>query len=308
MNIVTEIEKLRKEKNAIILAHYYQEPAIQDIADYVGDSLGLSQKAAHTDADIIVFAGVYFMAETAKILNPDKKVLIPDIKTGCSLVESCPNDEFENFTLTHPDHYVITYINSSVEVKAMSDIICTSSNAVKIIKFVPKDQPVIFAPDKNLGKYLIKKTGRELLLWEGACIVHEAFSMDKLIKLSSLHPEAKIIAHPESEDHLLTVAHFIGSTSAMLNYVKNDHGKEYIVATEAGILHQMLKDVPGKKIFPAPVYEDNTCSCSECPYMKLNTLKKLYLCLKYEKPEVVINEEIRLKALKPIDRMLRISA
>lgn len=307
VDIVAEINRLRKEKNAVILAHYYQEGAIQDIADYVGDSLGLSQQAAQTTADIIVFAGVHFMGETAKILNPNKKVVLPDLKAGCSLAESAEPNAFRKFREQHPDHIVITYINCSAEIKAMSDIICTSANAEKIVNAVPAGTPIIFAPDKNLGRYLIKKTGRDMLLWEGACIVHEAFAIDKLLELHKQHPNAKIVAHPESEDHILKVAHYIGSTTGMINFVKNDSGHEYIIATEAGILHQMAKVVPDKSLIPAPSHEDNTCACSECAFMRMNTMEKLYLCLKYELPEIHVPEDIRKKALLPIQRMLDIS-
>lgn len=307
VDIVAEINRLRKEKNAVILAHYYQEGAIQDIADYVGDSLGLSQQAAQTTADIIVFAGVHFMGETAKILNPNKKVVLPDLKAGCSLAESAEPNAFRKFREQHPDHIVITYINCSAEIKAMSDIICTSANAEKIVNAVPAGTPIIFAPDKNLGRYLIKKTGRDMLLWEGACIVHEAFAIDKLLELHKQHPNAKIVAHPESEDHILKVAHYIGSTTGMINFVKNDSGHEYIIATEAGILHQMAKVVPDKSLIPAPSHEDNTCACSECAFMRMNTMEKLYLCLKYELPEIHVPEDIRKKALLPIQRMLEIS-
>ncbi|RAV99222.1 quinolinate synthase NadA [Pseudochryseolinea flava] len=307
LDVVAEINRLRKEKNAVILAHYYQTGDIQDIADYVGDSLGLSQQAASTTADLIVFAGVHFMGETAKILNPSKKVVIPDLKAGCSLAESAEPNAFRAFREAHPDHVVITYINCSAEIKAMSDIICTSANAEKIVNSVPLDKPIIFAPDKNLGRYLIKKTGRDMLLWEGACIVHEAFAIDKLLELHKQHPTAKIIAHPESEDHLLKVAHYIGSTTGMINFVKNDSSQEYIVATEAGILHQMLKEAPQKSFIPAPSHEDNTCACSECAFMRLNTMQKLYLCLRYESPEIHVDEAIQRKALLPIQRMLEIS-
>jgi len=306
-NLVEAINRLRKEKNAVILAHYYQTPDIQDVADYVGDSLGLSQQAAATTADMIVFAGVHFMGETAKILNPDKKVLLPDLKAGCSLAESAPPDLFRKFKEAHPDHIVITYINCTAEIKAMSDIICTSANAEKIVNAVPKDKPIIFAPDKNLGRYLINKTGRDMLLWDGACIVHEAFAIDKLLDLHKQHPNAKIVAHPESESHILKVAHYIGSTTGMINFVKKDEGNEYIIATEAGILHQMAKEVPHKSLIPAPSHEDNTCACSECAFMRMNTLEKLYLCLKYELPEIQVPEDIRKKALIPIQRMLEIS-
>jgi quinolinate synthase len=307
IDVVAEINRMRKEKNAVILAHYYQTPDIQDIADYVGDSLGLSQQAADTKADMIVFAGVHFMGETAKILNPHKKVLLPDLKAGCSLAESAPPDLFRKFKEQHPDHIVITYINCTAEIKAMSDIICTSANAEKIVNSVPKDQPIIFAPDKNLGRYLINKTGRDMLLWDGACIVHEAFAIDKLLELHKQHPNARIVAHPESETHILKVANYIGSTTGMINYVKNDSASEYIIATEAGILHQMSKEVPHKSLIPAPSHEDNTCACSECAFMRMNTMEKLYLCLKYELPEIIVPEDIRKKASIPIQRMLEIS-
>ena len=304
LDLREEILKIKNEKNAILLAHYYQVPEIQDLADYVGDSLGLSRKAEKSEADIIVFAGVYFMAETAKILNPERKVLLPDLKAGCSLADSCTPEEFGPFRAAHPDHVVVTYVNCSAEIKAMSDIVCTSSNAEKVINSIPKDKPIIFAPDVNLGKYLIKETGREMLLWHGACMVHEAFSIDKLISLYKKHPNAKIIAHPESESHILKTAHFIGSTTQLIDFAKNDPGLEFIVATEAGILHQMAKEVPNKSIIAAPAYAENTCACSECEYMKLNTLEKLYNCIKYEQPEVHVPEDIRVKALIPIQRML----
>jgi quinolinate synthase len=307
IDLKTEIKRLKKEKNVVLLAHYYQRPEIQDLADYVGDSLGLSQQAEQTKADIIAFAGVHFMAETAKILNPSKKVILPDLLAGCSLAESAPPNLFRKFKDAHPNHLVVTYINCSAEIKTMSDIICTSSNAEKIINSIPKDQPIIFAPDKNLGRYLINKTGRDLLLWEGACIVHEAFAIDKLLELHKQHPKAKIVAHPESEDHLLKVANFVGSTTGMINFVKNDPADEFIIATEAGILHQMAKEVPHKGLIPAPSNEDNTCACSECAFMKMNTLEKLYLCLKYEKPEIILPDDIMKKALLPIQRMLEIS-
>ncbi len=306
-DLVSEINRLRKEKNAVILAHYYQEPEIQDLADYLGDSLYLSRAAAEAEADMIVFAGVHFMAETAKILNPNIKVVLPDLKAGCSLADSCPPESFTEFKKNHPDHFVISYINCTAEIKAMSDIICTSSNALKIIESVPKDRPIIFAPDKNLGNYLMKETGRDMLIWDGACIVHEAFSANKIIELHKVHPEAKIIAHPESEGHILKMANFIGSTTALLNYVQTDHNKEFIVATEAGILHEMRKKINGdKKLIPAPINEDNTCACSECAFMKMNTLEKLYLCMKYELPEILLSEELIQKARAPIDRMLAI--
>ncbi|MBP9152524.1 MAG: quinolinate synthase NadA [Flavobacteriales bacterium] len=299
-----KINALRKERNAVILAHYYQEPAIQDIADYVGDSLELARWAATTNADVIVFAGVLFMAETAKILNPTKTVLLPDMKAGCSLSDSCPPTEFRAFLDAHPNHIVISYINCSIEIKAMSDIICTSSNAEQIINSIPKEQPIIFAPDKNLGAYLADKTGRDLVLWEGACMVHEAFSIDKLLDLHKEFPNAAIIAHPESEAHVLKTASFIGSTAAMIRYVNESPNDQFIVATEAGILHRMKQDVPHKTLIPAPSVADNTCACSECGYMKMNTMQKLYLCLKNNKPEIILDEEMRKRALIPMLRCL----
>ncbi|WP_248724372.1 quinolinate synthase NadA [Seonamhaeicola sp. ML3] len=307
MDLVKEINRLRKEKNAVILAHYYQEGAIQDIADYVGDSLGLSQKAAETDADIIVFAGVHFMAETAKILNPTKKVVLPDLDAGCSLADSCPPESFKAFREQHPDHVVITYVNCSAEIKALSDIVCTSSNALKIVNSIPKETPIIFAPDKNLGRYIIKETGRDMLLWDGSCVVHEAFSMDKLIELHKKHPEYKIIAHPESEEHILNTATYIGSTSGMINYVKEHQDEKFIVATEAGILHKMQLEMPNTELIPAPAVEDNTCACSECHFMKMNTMQKLYECLLNESPSIDVPEPLRSKALLPIERMLELS-
>ncbi|GAA3645002.1 quinolinate synthase NadA [Flavivirga jejuensis] len=307
MDLVKEINRLKKEKNAVILAHYYQVPEIQDIADYVGDSLGLSQKAAETDADIIVFAGVHFMAETAKILNPSKTVVLPDLNAGCSLADACPPESFSALTKQHPDHVVITYVNCSAEIKALSDIVCTSSNALKIVESVPKDTPIIFAPDKNLGKYVIKETGRDMLLWDGSCIVHEAFSMDKLIELHKKYPDYKIIAHPESEEHILNTATYVGSTSGMINYVKEHQEEKFIVATEAGILHKMQQEMPNTELIPAPAVEDNTCACSECHFMKMNTMQKLYDCLSNESPQVEVPEPIRKKALLPIERMLELS-
>ncbi len=307
MDLHQKITELKKQKNAVILAHYYQVPEIQEVADYVGDSLGLSQKAAETDAEMIVFAGVHFMAETAKILNPDKKVLLPDLMAGCSLADSCPPDAFRTLVEAHPNHVVITYVNCSAEVKALSDIICTSSNAEKIVNSVPKDVPIIFAPDKNLGKYIQKKTGRKMLLWDGACIVHEAFSMDKLLKLYKEHPGSKIIAHPESESHILETATYIGSTAGMIDYVKKHPAEKFIVATEAGILHKMQQEVPQAVLIPAPAEEDNTCACSECAFMKMNTLQKLYDCLLHETPQIEVSEEIRKKAILPIERMLELS-
>jgi quinolinate synthase len=307
IDYITEIQKLKKEKNAILLAHYYQIDEIQEIADFVGDSLALAQKAAKTDADMIIFAGVHFMAETAKILNPTKKVLLPDLLAGCSLADSCPPDKFSEFKKQHPNHVVITYINCSAEIKALSDYVCTSSNAKKIVNSIPKEQPIIFAPDKNLGAYLNKETGRDMVLWEGSCLVHEAFSMEKLIKLHKENLDAEIIAHPESEDHLLQVASYIGSTAGLLDYVKNSSRTKFIVATEAGILYQMMRENPDKEIIPAPAKEDNTCACSECAYMKLNTLKKLYLCIKHELPNIEVDAELAKKAIVPIERMLELS-
>jgi quinolinate synthase len=297
---------LKKEKNAIILAHYYQEPDIQDVADYIGDSLGLAQKAEKTDADIIVFAGVHFMAETAKILNPTKKVLLPDLKAGCSLSDSAPPALFKQFKDKHPDHLVVTYINCSAGMKALSDIICTSSNAQKIVESLPADQPIIFAPDKNLGAYINKQTGRNMLLWNGACMVHEIFSLEKLTKLKIRHPKAKVVAHPECEAPILGLADYIGSTTGLLKFTEKDDAQEYIVVTETGILHQMQKNNPHKTFIPAP--PNNSCACNDCPHMKLNTLEKLYLCMEYELPELTMDEELRLAAKKPIDRMLEISA
>ena len=305
LDIFAEIERLKKEKNAIILAHYYQEPDIQDVADYIGDSLGLAQKARETNADLIVFAGVHFMAETAKILNPTKKVLLPDLKAGCSLADSAPAGPFKAFKEKYPDHVVISYINCTAEIKALSDIICTSGNAEKIIESVPKDQKIIFAPDKNLGAYLAKKTGREMVLWNGACMVHEIFSLEKITKLKVRHPNAKLIAHPECEEAILAVADYIGSTTQLLKYSQTDTNQEYIVATETGILHQMQQASPNKTFIPAP--PNNNCACNDCPHMKLNTLEKLYLCMMYEQPEIKMDETLRLAAKKPIDRMLEIS-
>jgi quinolinate synthase len=302
MDLFAEIEKLKKEKNAVLLAHYYQEPDIQDVADYIGDSLGLAQQAEKTKADMIVFAGVHFMAETAKILNPTKKVVIPDLKAGCSLSDSCPPPLFKKFKEQHPGHVVVSYINCSAGIKALSDVICTSSNAKVIVESFPKDQPIIFAPDKNLGAYINKVTGRNMLLWNGACMVHEIFSLEKITKLKVRHPNAKIIAHPECEDPILRIADFIGSTTGLLKFTQKDDAKEYIVATETGILHQMEKGSPNKTFIPAP--PNNACACNDCPHMKRNTLEKLYLCMEYEVPEITMDEELRLAAKKPIDRML----
>ncbi|HSF45311.1 MAG TPA: quinolinate synthase NadA [Chitinophagaceae bacterium] len=306
LDLFAEIQRLKKEKNAVLLAHYYQEPDIQDVADYIGDSLGLARQAEKTQADMIVFAGVHFMAETAKILNPSKKVVIPDLKAGCSLSDSCPPPLFRKFREEHPDHVVISYINCSAGIKALSDVICTSSNAVAIVNSFPKEQPIIFAPDKNLGAYINKVTGRDMLLWNGACMVHEIFSMEKIMKLKLRHPGAKLIAHPECEEPVLKLADFIGSTTQLLKYTETDSAASFIVATETGILHQMEKNSPGKTFIPAP--PDNACACNDCPHMKLNTLEKLYLCMEYEEPEIIMDEELRLAAKKPIDRMLEISA
>jgi len=305
--LIAQINRLKSEKNAVILAHYYQDADIQEIADFVGDSLELSKKAATTDASFIVFAGVHFMAETAKILNPDKKVLLPDLNAGCSLADGCSPKDFKKLKEKYPNHTVVTYINCSAEIKALSDLVCTSSNAKKIIASIPDEQEIIFAPDKNLGNYLKKETNRDLLLWEGSCIVHEAFSLEKLLKIYKKHPTAKIVAHPESESHILKTANYVGSTSGMINFIKNDASEIFIVATEAGILHQLSKKVPKKTLIPAPSHEDNTCACSECAYMKVNTLEKIYLCLEKESPEIKIDEELRLKAFKPIEKMLELS-
>ncbi|MEO6522668.1 MAG: quinolinate synthase NadA [Mucilaginibacter sp.] len=306
LDLFAEIEKLKKEKNAVVLAHYYQEGDIQDVADYIGDSLGLSQEAAKTDADIIVFAGVHFMAETAKILSPNKKVLLPDLKAGCSLADSCPPHLFKKFKEQYPDHLVITYVNCTAELKAMSDIVCTSSNAIQIVESLPKEQKIIFGPDKNLGAYVAKKTGRDLVLWNGACMVHEIFSREKITKLKSRHPEAKLLAHPECEDVILEMADYIGSTTGLLKYSINNPAKEFIVATESGIIHQMQKDNPAKTFIPAP--PNNNCACNDCPHMKRNTLEKLYLCMKNESPEIFVPMDIIERAVKPIERMLEISA
>jgi quinolinate synthase len=306
LDLFEEINKLKKEKNAVILAHYYQEPDIQDIADYIGDSLGLSQEAAKTNADIIVFAGVHFMAETAKILSPNKTVLLPDLKAGCSLADSCPPHLFKKFKEKYPDHLVITYVNCTAELKALSDIVCTSTNAVQIVESLPKEQKIIFGPDKNLGAWVAKKTGRDLVLWNGACMVHEIFSREKITKLKERHPNAKFIAHPECEEAVLAMADYIGSTTGLLKYTINNEAQEFIVATESGIIHQMEIANPTKTFIPAP--PNNSCACNDCPYMKRNTLEKLYLCLKNGLPEVTVPENIIVEARKPIERMLEISA
>ena len=305
IDLESEIRKLKKEMNAVILAHYYQESEIQDLADFIGDSLQLSQQAAKTNADIIVFAGVHFMAETAKILNPDKLVLLPDLNAGCSLAEGCPAPRLEKFKQQHPDHILISYINCSAEVKALSDIICTSSNAVKIVKQIPADQKILFAPDRNLGRYVIRQSGRDMVLWQGACIVHETFSDKKILRLKFENPDALLIAHPECEEAVLSSADYIGSTSGLLKFVTDSPEKEFIVATEPGIIHQMLLKNPDKIFIPAP--PESNCNCNECPYMKLNTLEKLYLCMRDRKPEIEMDKDLMIKALKPLERMLEMS-
>ncbi len=303
--LISKIETLKKQKNAIILAHYYQSPEIQDIADFIGDSLQLSQKAAETNADIILFSGVYFMAETAKILSPNKKVLIPDKDAGCSLADSIKPDEFAKFKEKYKDSIVVTYINTTAEIKAMSDIICTSSNAVNVINSIPKDKKIIFTPDKNLGNYLKSITGREMIIWDGSCYVHEEFSLEKILELKSQNPDAKIISHPECKEPILLVSDFIGSTSALLKFVIEDESKKYIVATESGIIHQMKKAKPEKEFIPAPPL-DSTCGCNDCKFMKLNTLEKIYMSLKNEQFEVNLTEELIKKAYLPLKRMLEI--
>jgi quinolinate synthase len=306
IRLVHEIDRMRREKNAVILSHYYVEPELQEIADYVGDSLGLSQQAASTRADIIVFIGVHFMAETAKILSPSKKVLLPDLNAGCSLAESAPYIQFAEFRAQYPDHKVISYINCTAELKTLTDVICTSANAVKIVESFPKEQPLIFAPDKNLGNYINNLTGRNMLLWDGACMVHEQFSVDKIVDLMTQNPDAEFIAHPECKKPVLLLAKHIGSTTSLLTYVQESSAKKFIVATESGILHQMKKMCPGKMFIPAPPV-DSTCGCNDCSFMKLNTLQKVYLCMKYEKPEIILPPEIIEKAKIPILRMLEIS-
>jgi len=306
LDLFEAVKDLKRELNAVILAHYYQEPDIQDIADYIGDSLGLSRQAAATNAEVIVFAGVHFMAETAKILNPDKQVLLPDLEAGCSLADSCPPDAFAAFKAQHPDHLVMSYINCTAEIKAMSDIICTSSNAVSLVQQIPADRPIIFAPDQNLGRYVMQQTGRELLLWQGSCIVHETFSEKKLIQLQMEHPDAAIIAHPECEPPVLRHADYIGSTTALLKYAQQSPKQDFIVVTEPGIIHQMQKQTPDKRFIPAP--PNSTCACNECPHMRLNTLEKLYLAMKNRQPEITLPENVRQAALKPIQRMLAMSS
>ncbi len=305
LDLFAEIRRLKQEKNAVLLAHYYQEPDIQDLADYIGDSLGLARQAAQTGADLIVFAGVHFMAETAKILSPQKKVILPDLNAGCSLADTCPPDVFAAFCAAHPGHTVVTYVNCSAAVKALSDIIVTSSNAEHILRQLPPDQPVIFAPDRNLGRYLVQVTGRDMVLWDGVCIVHETFSEQKLVRLKVRHPEALVLAHPECEAVVLRHANYIGSTSNLRKYARESPHTAFIVATEEGILHAMQRDSPHKTFIPAP--PESGCSCNQCPHMRLNTLEKLYLCLRYEQPELVMDETTRLRALRPIERMLAMS-
>ncbi|MEB3268039.1 MAG: quinolinate synthase NadA [Leptolyngbya sp.] len=305
VDLFEAIETLKKELNAVVLAHYYQDPDIQDVADYIGDSLGLSQRAAATEADVIVFAGVHFMAETATILNPDKLVLLPDLAAGCSLADTCPPEAFAAFKAAHPDHLVVSYINCSAAIKAMSDIICTSSNAVKIVEQIPADQPIIFAPDRNLGRYVMAQTGRDLVLWQGSCMVHEIFSEKKLVQLQMEYPHAEIVAHPECEEPVLRHAHYIGSTTALLKYVQASDRHQFIVVTEPGIIHQMQKQLPDKLFIPAP--PTGNCACNECPHMRLNTLEKLYQAMKNRQPEIVLPEAIRQAALAPIQRMLAMS-
>lgn len=305
VDLVSAIKRLKKEKKAVLLAHYYQEAEIQELADYLGDSLYLAQAAEKVEAETIVFSGVHFMAETAKIINPSKKVILPDLNAGCSLADSCPPLDFKKFIDQYPGAHVVTYINCSAEIKALSSIVCTSSNAVRVIDSIPEGETIIFAPDKNLGRYLIRETGRDMILWDGSCIVHEAFSFDRIVKLSKENPTAKFIAHPESESQVLDIAQYIGSTSGLLNFVEKDSAQSFIVATEVGILHEMKKRCPQKTFIPAPV-EDETCACSECAFMKLNTLEKLYLCLEHEKPEVKLSQNLIEKAKLPITRMLKL--
>lgn len=306
-DLKNKIQALKKEKDIVILAHYYQDHDIQEVADYVGDSLGLSQQAVNVEQSTILFAGVHFMAETAKILNPSKTVIVPDLDAGCSLADSCPADSFEKFVKAHPDHVVVTYVNCSAEVKALTDIVCTSSNAVKIVQSIPQDKPIIFAPDKNLGRYVMQQTGRKMVLWDGACVVHEAFSVEKILKLFAQHPDAVIIAHPESEESVLKIASYVGSTAGMIDYAKTSSASKFIVATEVGILYRMQQAVPDKILIPAPIDEDNTCACSECAFMKVNTLQKLYNAMVNMAPEIIIPENIQKRALLPIERMLTLS-
>lgn len=307
INYSQKIIELKKQKNAVILAHYYQRPEIQDIADFVGDSLALAKNAASTTADIIVFAGVHFMAETAKILNPKKKVLVPDMDAGCSLADSCSAEAFKQFRQLYPNHIAVTYINCNAEVKAQSDIICTSSNAKQIVASIDKNQPILFSPDKNLGRYLMKETDRNMVLWNGACLVHEAFSFHKVLQLCAKHPEAKIVAHPESDRQIIEIADFIGSTSAMINFIQKSEAKSFIVGTEAGILHQLKSEAVNKVIIPMPVQDDNACACSECGYMKVNTLEKIAACLSQESPEIILQEDLIQRALLPLQKMISLS-
>jgi quinolinate synthase len=305
MDVVQKIKELKKDKNALILAHFYQVPEIQDIADFVGDSLALAQKAANTSADMIVFAGVHFMAETAKILNPDKLVVLPDMNAGCSLADSCPADKFEDFLKHYPEHTVISYINCSAAIKTMSDLICTSGNAVQLVESFPENEKIVFAPDKNLGGYINRITGRDMILWDGTCEVHDILSVESIIRLKEQHPDAKLIAHPECKAQVLELADFIGSTTALLQFIAIDNAKKYIVATETGILHKMKKNSPDKTFLVVP--SDETCSCNDCPYMKLNTLDKLYAAMLKGKPEIILPVDVMQKARKPIDRMLELS-
>ena len=307
--LVAQIERLKKEKNAIIMAHYYTRPEVQDIADFVGDSLALAQVAAKTDADIILFAGVNFMAETAKVLCPQKKVLIPAPEASCSLADSCPAEEFEKFVKQYPDHIVVSYVNTSVGVKAVTDIVCTSSNAVKVINSIPEDKPIIFGPDRNLGNYINTVTGRNMKVWDGCCHVHEKFSVERIMELKKENPEAKVVAHPECKSGVLALADYVGSTAAILKYAQTDDCDTYLVVTESGILHEMQKSIPGKRFIPVPpeISMAGSCSCNECDYMRMNTMDKLYNCLKYEWPQVELDENRREDALRPIERMLEIS-
>ncbi len=306
IDFIKEIARMKKEKNAVILAHYYVDGSIQDIADFVGDSLALSQKAASTDADMIVFVGVHFMAETAKILSPNKKVILPDLNAGCSLADSCPDDKFEQFIKLHPDHTVISYVNTTAKVKALTDIVCTSSNAKKIVNSVPKGKKIIFGPDRNLGNYVSRMTGREMVIWDGACHVHNEFSLEGILEQKKQNPDAKIIAHPECPKQIVLVADYVGSTSGLINYVIEDDAKTFIVATEPGVIHEMKKVAPTKFLIPAPG-DDAECACSECEFMKLNSIEKLYSCLFHELPEIKVDKEIREKAYKPIKAMLDLS-
>ena len=305
-DIIAAIKKLKKEKNAVIMAHYYQKDEIQDIADVVGDSLVLAQKAANTDADIILLSGVHFMGETAKILSPDKKVLVPDLNAGCSLADSCPADSFEKFIKAHPGYTVVSYVNTAAAVKALTDIVVTSTNAKAVIDSLPEEEKIIFGPDRNLGNYINSITGRNMILWDGACHVHEKFSVEKIVELKEQFPDAEVLAHPECKKPLLTLADHVGSTASILNYSIKSDSKKFIVATEAGILHQMQLSSPEKMFIPAPP-NDSTCACNDCEYMKLNSLEKIYNTLKYEWPEIEVDEEVRIKAVKPIERMLEIS-